>query len=83
MISNFKDAMVLIKERLLHDSYLMRVANAMVVWLLMNIFFSFASYGLSSYEWYLFAGLSVVTKRLAEARSTSPVATSSAVPAIT
>ena len=31
----------------------------------MNILFSFASYGLSSYEWYLFGGLIVVTKRLA------------------
>ncbi len=32
--------------------------HAIQVWLWMNILFSFASYGLSSYEWYLFAGLS-------------------------
>ncbi len=32
----------------------------------MNVVFSFASYGLSSYEWYLFGGLSVVLQRLAE-----------------
>jgi hypothetical protein len=31
----------------------------------MNTLFSFASYGLSSYEWYLFAGLSVVVRRMA------------------
>ncbi len=33
-------------------------------WLWMNILFSFASYGLSSYEWYLFGGLSVVSLKL-------------------
>lgn len=43
----------------------------MQVWLLMNILFSFASYGLSSYEWYLFGGLSVVTARLAKSTSTT------------
>jgi hypothetical protein len=37
----------------------------MQVWLAMNIVFSFASYGLSSYEWYLFGGLSVVLQQLA------------------
>jgi O-antigen ligase len=43
-----------------------RVIDAMQVWLLMNIILSFASYGLSSYEWYLFGGLSVVVRRLSE-----------------
>jgi O-antigen ligase len=43
-----------------------RVIDAMQVWLLMNIISSFASYGLSSYEWYLFGGLSVVVRRLSE-----------------
>jgi len=32
---------------------------AMQVWLIMNILFSFASYGLTSYEWYLFGGFSI------------------------
>ena len=40
--------------------------DAMQVWLVMNVVFSFASYGLSSYEWYLFGGLSVVLQRIAE-----------------
>jgi hypothetical protein len=31
--------------------------------------FSFASYGLSSYEWYLFGGLSVVLQYIAERKS--------------
>jgi O-antigen ligase len=46
--------------------FLSRVTDAMQVWLAMNVVFSFASYGLSSYEWYLFAGLSVVLQRLAQ-----------------
>jgi O-antigen ligase len=38
--------------------------NAMLVWLIMNVIFSFASYGLSQYGWYLFAGLSVALNRI-------------------
>ncbi len=51
-----------------HDpgGFLSRLIDAMQVWLAMNVVFSFASYGLSSYEWYLFGGLSVVLQRLAE-----------------
>jgi O-antigen ligase len=45
-------------------SFLSRLLDAMQIWLAMNFVFSFASYGLSSYEWYLFAGLSVVLQRL-------------------
>lgn len=37
---------------------------AMQVWLVMNILFSFASYGLTSYEWYLFGGFSAVIARM-------------------
>jgi putative inorganic carbon (hco3(-)) transporter len=54
-----------------HDpsGFLQRVVDAMQVWLAMNVVFSFASYGLSSYEWYLFGGLSVVVQRLAQLRA--------------
>jgi putative inorganic carbon (hco3(-)) transporter len=45
-------------------SFLSRLIDGMQIWLAMNFVFSFASYGLSSYEWYLFAGLSVVLQRL-------------------
>ena len=51
-----------------HDvssDYLPKLIDAMQVWLWMNFVFSFASYGLSSYEWYLFGGLSVVLQRFA------------------
>jgi putative inorganic carbon (hco3(-)) transporter len=49
--------------------YLPRLIDAMQVWLWMNFVFSFASYGLSSYEWYLFGGLSVVLRRFARVKT--------------
>lgn len=44
--------------------FLRKCLPAMQVWLIMNFLFSFASYGLSSYEWYLFGGFSAVLTRL-------------------
>lgn len=49
--------------------FLQQLINSMQVWLAMNFIFSFVSYGLSSYEWYLFAGFSVVIKRLCMVQS--------------
>ena len=60
IISNFMGALKEIKGRVGNNKFLFELNNAMQVWLGMNILFSFASYGLSSYEWYLFGGLSVV-----------------------
>lgn len=42
-----------------------RVAASLQVFLAMNLLFSLASYGLTSYEWYLMAGLSEVLARMA------------------
>ena len=44
---------------------LLSLADVLQVWLAMNLLFSFASYGLSSYEWYFAAGLSEVLSRFA------------------
>lgn len=71
VIKNFRSSAAIFQAQTAKDSYLIRLNNAMQVWLLMNILFSFASYGLSSYEWYLFGGLSVVTARLAKNSITS------------
>jgi O-antigen ligase len=62
---NFRDARRALRRSPEPDPYLIRLVDAMQTWLLMNTLFSFASYGLSSYEWYLFAGLSVVVRRMA------------------
>ena len=40
--------------------YLIRLGRALFIVTGMNIFFGLASYGLSSYEWYLLGGLSVI-----------------------
>lgn len=64
IIQNFIISLREIRESGVNDVYLINLVHAMQVWLFMNIIFSFASYGLSSYEWYLFGGLSVVIQRL-------------------
>lgn len=46
------------------NSFITSVIDAMQVWLWLNIIFSFASYGLNSFEWYLLGGFSVVVQRL-------------------
>lgn len=46
------------------SEFLVGTNRSMQVWFYMNLLFSLASYGLSGYEWYLFAGLSVVVKNL-------------------
>jgi O-antigen ligase len=55
--------------------FVTRVANGMQVWLAMNILFSFASYGLSGYEWYLMAGLTDSIHRLSFEVSTPDTST--------
>lgn len=64
IISNFRISRKKVYENPERNDYLINFTGAMGVWLIMNLFFSFASYGLSSYEWYLFAGLSVTVRRL-------------------
>lgn len=43
---------------------LARTGEALLIFLVMNLLFSLASYGLTSYEWYLLAGLTQVVARL-------------------
>jgi O-antigen ligase len=45
--------------------FLSGLLDATQVWLILNLVFSLASYGLNSYEWYLLGALSVVMQRLA------------------
>lgn len=47
--------------------FISNMTSTMQVWLVMNIIFSIASYGLLSYEWYLFGGLSVAIGKVASA----------------
>jgi putative inorganic carbon (hco3(-)) transporter len=52
--------------------YLTCVVDALQVWLWVNILFSFASYGLTSYEWYLLGGLSVALQKIQERAAPLP-----------
>ncbi|WP_323753761.1 O-antigen ligase family protein [Marinobacter sp.] len=70
MIKNFREAGVLIKQHLPPNDFLYRANEAMQVWLLMNLLFSLASYGLKSYEWYFFGGLSVVMLKFVKEKVT-------------
>lgn len=45
--------------------FLRQLVDCMQIVLIMNFIFSFASYGLSSYEWYFLGGMSVSMQRLA------------------
>ena len=64
IIDNYRESEVVIKNMKISDQFLLSLIDAMQVWLFMNLLFSLASYGLSSYEWYLFAGLSVAVTRI-------------------
>lgn len=60
IIVNYRTSFKIIKNKALdNDVFLSLIYDSMQVWLCMNILFSFFSYGLTSYEWYLFAGMSV------------------------
>lgn len=67
---NFYTTLKKIKENSMDNAYLFNIAHAMQVLFVMNLLFSFASYGLSTYVWYLFGGLSVVIKKLADEKTT-------------
>ena len=58
----------------LQDGIIFRLSQAVQVWFGMNLLFSFASYGLTSYEWYFLAGLAEVLRRFTpELRGAAPM----------
>jgi putative inorganic carbon (HCO3(-)) transporter len=61
----FKNTNRVMRENSNSSDFLKSCLPAMQVWLAMNFLFSFASYGLLSYEWYLFGGFSAAIARLA------------------
>jgi hypothetical protein len=48
------------------NSFSARMIMGLQVWICMDFVYSLACFGLSSWEWYLFGGLAVVTVRLAQ-----------------
>lgn len=70
IFSNFNQAKKILNQQYT-IGFLPKFVDAMQVWLIMNFIFSFASYGLSTYIWYFFAGLSVVIQRFSTIDLTS------------
>jgi len=66
IVFNFSKAIRELRQVLEPGERLYRLVLALQVWMYMNLLFSLASYGLSSYEWYLFGGLSVVILDIAK-----------------
>lgn len=62
------------------DLFMRRLLDTMQVWLVMALVESFASYGLSNYEWYLFAGLSIVMQRIRSEQSSAVARTATIAP---
>jgi O-antigen ligase len=53
------------------ETLLIPLTYALQVWILMDMFYSFSCFGLSSWEWYLFGGLGAVCLMLATERAAS------------
>ena len=56
------------------SGFVLAGSQALSVFFLMNVTFSMASYGLSSYEWYLMAGISAILAKLSTEAAGSPQA---------
>ena len=63
--TNLYTTLAIVRSRPQAEDYLKRLTDALQVWLALNLVFSLASYGLTSYEWYSMAGLSEVVRKLA------------------
>lgn len=57
---------LLIKEKRTNDTLVISIGNSLHIWLLLSLLTSFASYGLSTYHWYLLSGLIVVGNGFAQ-----------------
>ncbi|KAA0890507.1 hypothetical protein ET418_12685 [Oryzomonas rubra] len=64
IIFNFRKSMLIVENLSIKNEYLKSIGLSLQTWFYMNILFSFASYGLSSYEWYLFAGMSIALNNI-------------------
>jgi O-antigen ligase len=62
-----------LREAYAAEIYEVKLVAGLQVWLGMNLLFSFAAFGLSGYEWYFAAGLTVVLERLCAAQTATAV----------
>jgi O-antigen ligase len=66
IIGNFTVVKKRLRDSAIKDAYILRLVSGLEVWMLMSLLFSLASYGLSDWSWYFFAGMSLALVRVAE-----------------
>jgi O-antigen ligase len=64
IIINIRNAIRFARTNPNESPYLINLAYALEIWFWMLVVFSFASYGLLTYQWYLLGGMSVVLAQL-------------------
>ena len=60
-----KDAKSVLEESAEENRWLINFVTAIQAWVLMDLFYSMACFGLSSWEWYFFGGLAAVSHNFA------------------
>ena len=62
---NLKNAKSLLIDSVPGNHWMIALTNAVLVWVIMDLIYSLSCFGLNSWEWYLFGGISVVSLRVA------------------
>jgi len=65
MWRNLRDAKTIFRDALPKKHWMEALTKAVQVWIIMDVFYSFTCFGLNSWEWYLFGGISVALLRVA------------------
>jgi O-antigen ligase len=65
IIRNLRDAKSTIMDSGVGNHWLIALTKAVQVWIIMDLFYSIACFGLNSWEWYFFGGVSVAILRVA------------------
>lgn len=63
-----KTKLMLIEKGIAENDWLARLASAIQVWVFMDMFYSLSCFGLISWEWYFFGGISAVCYIVAKER---------------
>jgi len=62
-------------SRLASESFLGRLASALKAWIVMNLVYGLACFGLSSWEWYVFGGVAAACVNIMNKQENVPAAT--------
>jgi hypothetical protein len=62
---NLRDAKSIFVDAVPGNHWLFALTKAVHVWIIMDLFYSIACFGLNSWEWYFFGGISVAILRVA------------------